>query len=194
MGIRIRESSGRWKRCCSRAKACHTIRLRESWASRRIRFANTCESTETGALNGEKEIRFRHPRSELDAHRESLSSLFRGASACHGERSGGQDRRTHRYPAWSDSGSAVLGLARLTSAKGRHDPRQGGRATASAFQKKELEPRLEQATGGKRIVYFVDAAHFVLAPFWVICGRGCVGSFERLRAGSVLMSWERSMQ
>ena len=54
---------------------------------------------------------------------------------------------------------------RYTSAKGWHDPRQGGRATTSTFQKKELEPRLEQATDGKRIVYFVDAAHFVLAPF-----------------------------
>ena len=97
--------------------------------------------------------------------RRSAASLLRGASARHGERSSGQDRRTHRDPAWSDSGSAVFGLARLTSAKGRHDPRQGRRARASAFQKKELEPRLEEATDGKRIVYFVDAAHFVLAPF-----------------------------
>ena len=31
--------------------------------------------------------------------------------------------------------------------------------------KKELEPRLEEAKAGKRAVFFVDAAHFVLAPF-----------------------------
>jgi hypothetical protein len=31
--------------------------------------------------------------------------------------------------------------------------------------KKELEPRLEQAQAGQRVIFFVEAAHFVLAPF-----------------------------
>ena len=33
------------------------------------------------------------------------------------------------------------------------------------FKKKALEPRLKEAKEGKRKVYFVDAAHFVLTPF-----------------------------
>lgn len=33
------------------------------------------------------------------------------------------------------------------------------------FLKNEMEPRLAEAQAGKRAVYFVDAAHFVLAPF-----------------------------
>jgi len=33
------------------------------------------------------------------------------------------------------------------------------------FLKKKLEPRLNEAKEGKRNVYFVDAAHFVLAAF-----------------------------
>ncbi|MBF0465879.1 MAG: transposase [Nitrospirae bacterium] len=33
------------------------------------------------------------------------------------------------------------------------------------FKKKQLEPILEEARNGKRAVFFVDAAHFVLAPF-----------------------------
>jgi transposase len=35
----------------------------------------------------------------------------------------------------------------------------------------ELEPKLADARGGKRVVYFVDASHFVLASFlgWVWC-------------------------
>ncbi|MBA4192094.1 MAG: IS630 family transposase, partial [Planctomycetaceae bacterium] len=39
------------------------------------------------------------------------------------------------------------------------------------FYKTELEPRLAEARGGKRAVYFVDASHFVLASFlgWVWC-------------------------
>jgi transposase len=35
----------------------------------------------------------------------------------------------------------------------------------AAFVREELEPRLEQARRGRRQVYFVDAAHFVFAPF-----------------------------
>jgi transposase len=33
------------------------------------------------------------------------------------------------------------------------------------FLEQELQPRLDEAQTGKRIVLFVDAAHFVLAPF-----------------------------
>jgi transposase len=35
----------------------------------------------------------------------------------------------------------------------------------ASFVEEELEPRLEQARQGRRQVYFVDAAHFVFAPF-----------------------------
>jgi len=33
------------------------------------------------------------------------------------------------------------------------------------FLEQELQPRLEEAQAGKRVVLFVDAVHFVLAPF-----------------------------
>jgi transposase len=45
----------------------------------------------------------------------------------------------------------------------------------SAFVKDKLEPRLEQARQGRRQVYFVDAAHFVFAPFL-----GCLWCAARL--------------
>lgn len=35
----------------------------------------------------------------------------------------------------------------------------------AAYLKNEMEPRLVEAQAGKRAVFFVDAAHFVLAPF-----------------------------
>jgi transposase len=35
----------------------------------------------------------------------------------------------------------------------------------AAYLKQEIEPRLAQAQAGQRAVFFVDAAHFVLAPF-----------------------------
>src|SRR4051794_3783001 len=45
----------------------------------------------------------------------------------------------------------------------------------AAFVEQELEPRLEQARRGQRQIYFVDAAHFVFAPFL-----GCVWCAARL--------------
>jgi transposase len=41
------------------------------------------------------------------------------------------------------------------------------------FLEEKLEPRLEQARQGQRQVYFVDAAHFVLAPFLGGAWPGC---------------------
>ena len=35
----------------------------------------------------------------------------------------------------------------------------------AAYLTETLEPRLAEAQAGKRAVFFVDAAHFVLAPF-----------------------------
>jgi len=44
-----------------------------------------------------------------------------------------------------------------------------------SFKKNELEPRLAQAKQGNRAVFFVDAAHFILAPFL-----GFLWSFTRI--------------
>lgn len=45
----------------------------------------------------------------------------------------------------------------------------------AAYVKEKLEPRLAEAQAGKRAVFFVDAAHFVLAPFL-----GFLWSFARV--------------
>jgi len=44
-------------------------------------------------------------------------------------------------------------------------------AVQEDFQNKHLEPRLTKAKAGSRAVFFVDTAHFVLAPFlgWLWC-------------------------
>jgi len=45
----------------------------------------------------------------------------------------------------------------------------------SHYKEKKLEPRLNEAKEGKRAVFFVDAAHFVMGAFL-----GFVWCFERL--------------
>ena len=61
-------------------------------------------------------------------------------------------------------------------------PRKVGHLPAKAdvpaqeqFKKEQLEPRLEEAHAGQRVVFFMDAAHFVFAPFL-----GLVWCFQRL--------------
>jgi transposase len=61
-------------------------------------------------------------------------------------------------------------------------PRKVGQIPAKAdvtaqedFKIKRLEPRLAEAQAGQRVVFFMDAAHFVFAPFL-----GLVWCFERL--------------
>jgi transposase len=61
-------------------------------------------------------------------------------------------------------------------------PRKVGQIPAKAdvtaqedFQTGHLEPRLAEAKAGQRLVFFMDAAHFVFAPFL-----GVVWCFERL--------------
>jgi transposase len=61
-------------------------------------------------------------------------------------------------------------------------PRKVGQIPAKAdvtaqedFKTEHLEPRLAEAQSGQRVVFFMDAAHFVFAPFL-----GLVWCFERL--------------
>ncbi|MCD6456583.1 MAG: DUF2789 family protein [Methanophagales archaeon] len=44
-------------------------------------------------------------------------------------------------------------------------PAKADHEKQESFLKEDLEPRLEEARVGQRVVFFVDAAHFVLAPF-----------------------------
>ncbi len=54
-------------------------------------------------------------------------------------------------------------------------PAKADPAVQDAYLDTELEPRLTEAQTGQRAVFFVDAAHFVLAPFL-----GFLGSVARL--------------
>lgn len=44
-------------------------------------------------------------------------------------------------------------------------PAKADPAVQALYLQQELQPRLDEAQAGKRAVFFVDAAHFVLSPF-----------------------------
>jgi transposase len=115
------------------------------------------------------------PTSELEEHRHVLETYFR-----------------EHPPATLNEAMAKIeelsGIKRSPSAVGRFlrslgmRPRKVGSIPSKAdpeeqeeFKNSKLDPRLEEAKEGKRVVFFVDAAHFVLGPLL-----GIMWSFTRL--------------
>jgi transposase len=118
-----------------------------------------------GGIEALKELNFYKHQSELCQHTKTIEAYFR-----------------EHPPA-----SVKEAMAKIEELTGIHrtenrvreflksigmNPRKVGTIPAKAdsdeqerFLQEELEPRLEEAKSGQRVVYFVDAAHFVLAPF-----------------------------
>lgn len=123
------------------------------------------EQYEQGGIERLKEIHFHSPQSELVDHQETIISYF------------------EKHPPATIK-EAAAAIEKLTDIKRsltqvrkflksiKMDRRKTGSVPAKVdvekqqtFLKNELEPKLEEARMEKRILYFVDAAHFVFAPF-----------------------------
>jgi transposase len=125
-----------------------------------------------GGLPGLRSCRWHQPRAALAEHRESLEEYFaknpaRSARQAQAviERQTGVRRRLSQVRhflkeslglRWRQTGAIPVPPKKTIE---EHARDQG------VFLEEKLEPRLEQARLGLRQVYFVDAAHFVLAPF-----------------------------
>jgi transposase len=123
-----------------------------------------------------------HPQSILVEHESSLEEYFRGhpprstkqARAIIEQRTGvrrglSQVRhflKDHLGLRWRKVGAIPVPPKKTVE---EHAQEQ------AAFVREKLEPRLKQARRGRRQVYFVDAAHFVFAPFL-----GCLWCAARL--------------
>jgi len=128
-----------------------------------------------GRLEKLKALNFYQPKSELMEHEQTIRAYF------------------EKHPPTTIK-QAMAKIEELTGLK-RSEPQVGnflkaigmkcrkvGMLPAKAdpekqeqFKQEKLEPVLEEAKAGQRKVYFVDAAHFVLAPFL-----GFLWSFTRL--------------
>ncbi len=123
------------------------------------------EQYQEGGVERLKEIHFYQPTSELLLHRQTMKDYF-------GE-----------HPVVTIAGASHL-IEKITGIKRaetqtRHfikslglERRKVGAIPAKAdvekqkvFLEHELEPKLKEAREGKRTLFFVDAAHFVHAPF-----------------------------
>ena len=118
-----------------------------------------------GGIEALKEVRFYRPKSELEAHRGTLEDYFRAhppatikEAMAKIEQLTGVRRSEERVRVFLKGLGMACRKVGMMPAKADVEAQQ-------SFKENELEPRLEEAKTGQRAVFFVDAAHFVLAPF-----------------------------
>ena len=118
-----------------------------------------------GGIEKLKEINFYCPTSKLEEHTSTIEDYFREnppatikEAAAKIEELSGLKRSETQVAKFLKS----KGMKRL---KTGIIPAKADVEKQEKFKKEELEPRLEEVKEGKRVVYFVDAAHFVFAPF-----------------------------
>ena len=128
-----------------------------------------------GGIEKLKEVPFHRRQSQLAAYRTSIEADLRQrppASVAEAAARIATLTGLQRGPTQVRQFLKALGMK----------PRKVGQIPAKAdvtaqedFKTEQLEPRLEEAQSGQRVVFFMDAAHFVFAPFL-----GLVWCFERL--------------
>lgn len=120
---------------------------------------------QAGGIDQLQQLNFSRPSSQLMEHRESLEESLKKnppASIKQARRLIAAETMIQRSP------TQVRNFLRHLGLKCRRVgmlPAKANVEKQAAFLAQELQPRLAEATAGRRKVFFVDAAHFVLAPF-----------------------------
>lgn len=136
---------------------------------------NYLHAYQEGGIQKLTEICFYQPQSELksfdDAVKAHLTrnppSTIKQACAEIAEITGVERKETQMRHYLKSLGLSYRKVAGI--------PAKADIQAQQAFKEEQLEPRLEEAKAGKRDVYFVDAAHFVLGAFL-----GFLWSFTRV--------------
>jgi transposase len=128
-----------------------------------------------GGIEALKEVPFYRRQSQLAAYHTSLEADFRQrppASVAEAAARIADLTGLERGPTQVRQFLKSLGMK---PRKVGQIPAKADVTAQEAFKTEPLEPRLAEAKAGQRIVFFMDAAHFVFAPFL-----GLVWCFERL--------------
>jgi transposase len=118
-----------------------------------------------GGIEKLKEINFYRPKSELESQRETLKKYFeKNPPATINEAVYRIEELTgiKRSPTQVRKFLKSMGMKCL---KVGSLPSKADRDEQEDYKEKKLEPRLNEAKEGKRAVFFVDAAHFVMGAF-----------------------------
>ena len=146
-------------------------------------IAGVCENTmrdyfvlyQTGGMEGLKVLHSYRPTSALQPHAPTLEAHFRDKPVATIKKAQAEIEHLtgiKRSPTQVRHFMTQLGMRcrKVGRLPAKADPDK-----QAAYLAPEIEPRLAEAQAGKRAVFFVDAAHFVLAPFL-----GFLWSFARV--------------
>ena len=139
----------------------------------RSTYYNDLKEYIDGGVEKLKEVNFYKPQSDMLEHRASIEGYFqkhppataKEAMAKIEDLTGMKRRETQIRKFLSKIGCLKVGML----------PSKADADKQDEFKKNQMEPVLEEAKTNKIKVYFIDAAHFVLAPFL-----GDLWSFRRL--------------
>ena len=135
-----------------------------------------------GGIEALKTVRCYRPQSELSVHQGTLAGYFRKHPPASVKQAMATIETLTGVRRSPERVRVFLKHLGLKCRKVGMLPAKADVDVQETFKTTELEPRLEEAKAGQRAVFFVDAAHFVLAP---LLGRlwGFARVFIRAPAG-----------
>jgi len=130
---------------------------------------------QTKGIEGLKEVNYGTNQSELDLHETTLKKFFEQNPVASVNEAIHHIKKLTEIERSPTQTLAFMKRIGLKFIKTGHIPAKADREKQENWINDTLEPALEQARQGKAHVLFMDAAHFVLAPF--LC---CLWCFQRI--------------
>lgn len=126
-----------------------------------------------GGVESLKQLSFHQPTSELEDHRENLEAHFRENPPMSAAQAIDEIQRLTGVKRGLTQTRTFLHRLGLDYRKVGAVPAKVDPEVQEEFIREELEPRLKEARDNERVVFFVDAAHFVMGAFlgWLWCHR-----------------------
>jgi transposase len=126
-----------------------------------------------GGIDKLKEINFRQPESELEKHTQKLKDYFHEHPPATVKEAMAKIEELTEIKRCETQTRMFMKKIGMQCRKVGMLPAKADPDKQESFKKNKLEPVLAQAKNGEAVVYFMDAAHFVLAPFlgylWSFC-------------------------
>jgi transposase len=120
---------------------------------------------QAGGVEQLKELHPYRPESELQAHVSSLEAYFREHPFATIKQAQAKIKELTGIQRSENQVRTFLKALGMRCRKIGMIPAKADPEEQAAYLKDVMEPRLAEAQAGQRAVFFVDAAHFVLAPF-----------------------------
>ena len=138
---------------------CRITRIRPTTLRRYLRLYKD------GGIAALKQLDFYRPSSELVAHEATIRQAFTEKPPATVKEAAERIEKLTGIRREQSQVAVFMKKLGLKLRKVGQIPAKADVVKQKAFVDNELAPRLEEAKQGKRHLFFVDAAHFVLAPF-----------------------------